>query len=271
MKNNNITIYHDLFHLLRTVVNPCISIMGMIKGIRIQKNNTISFVYFHSIEKKYASQFERLILSLKEKYTFISMSDAIKLLNQNNSLSNAYLSLSFDDGFHDNYEAARILKKHSVPATFFIVTEWLNGNTHKLHPVFRSYIRNAKPLSWDEVILISRMGFSIGSHSSRHYRFADLSDEESFAELCKSKNDIENRIESSVDSFSFPYGRVVDYKKSDVDLIFKAGYRYFVTTELHQYMHKIDDRIGIGRFGMEPYINRRSFEYLLHGLLQTYR
>ncbi len=270
-KNRNITAYHALFQLLGPIVNPLISLLGMMKGIRADGNNSISFIYFHSIKRKQIIPFERLIISLKEKYKFIDLFDAVTLLNKNQVLEYKYLSLSFDDGFRDNLEAARILHSHSIPATFFIVTEWINGNLHLLDPVFEKYSHNEQPLTWDDVRSISRMGFSIGSHSASHCRFSDVSESKSFAELIKSKQEIEDKIGVAVHAFSFPFGRITDYKQSDVDLVFKAGYRNYVITELHQYTQKIDMHDGICRFGMEPFVNRRSFEYLLHGLLQDYR
>jgi peptidoglycan/xylan/chitin deacetylase (PgdA/CDA1 family) len=62
--------------------------------------------------------------------TFIRIEDWLKL-SENKQLENIlYCAITFDDGWADNYEfALPLLKKHQVPATIFLATNYIDSNT----------------------------------------------------------------------------------------------------------------------------------------------
>jgi peptidoglycan/xylan/chitin deacetylase (PgdA/CDA1 family) len=80
--------------------------------------------------------FEDQIKFLKENYTIVSTGELVRQL-ESGRLKNRSVALTFDDGYLDNYTAAKpVLEKYDVPATFFITGSYLGGK---------------EPFWWDEL------------------------------------------------------------------------------------------------------------------------
>jgi sugar transferase (PEP-CTERM/EpsH1 system associated) len=76
------------------------------------------------------------IAYMAENYHLMSISNAIRLLNVG-KLPRRAIAVTFDDGYRDNYEHAfPILRRFHVPASFFVVTDAVDGKMN---------------LWWDEV------------------------------------------------------------------------------------------------------------------------
>ena len=88
-------------------------------------------------------QFESQMSALKTFCNVLDLDEAITRLN-NSSLPSRAVSITFDDGYKDNYtRALPILKKLGLSATFFIATEPLNGGI-MWNDVIIEAIRNTK-------------------------------------------------------------------------------------------------------------------------------
>lgn len=73
----------------------------------------------------FASQIERLT----QRYTIISLADALKILKNSPPIDRAYCVITFDDGYSDNYHNAfPVLQKFGATATFFIMGGCLAGS-----------------------------------------------------------------------------------------------------------------------------------------------
>ena len=89
---------------------------------------------------------------------------------------------------------------------------------------------NNEMLSWDEVREMHRHGMAFGSHTVNHPILALLSDEEIAFELSESKRHIEEQIDTTIDSFAYPNGRLEDFNPRVQYLLQHHGYRCAVTT-----------------------------------------
>lgn len=76
-----------------------------------------------------SEQLNDLIIFFKQNFDIISIAEAVTLVNKApQKIYGKYLVITFDDGYKDNYtQAFPILKRHNVPACFFIATS-LIGN-----------------------------------------------------------------------------------------------------------------------------------------------
>jgi peptidoglycan/xylan/chitin deacetylase (PgdA/CDA1 family) len=77
------------------------------------------------------------------------------------------LSITFDDGYRDNYEvAAPILKRLDLPATFFVTTGFIG--TRRVAPWDQNLVRQPGWMDWDQVRSLASQGFEIGCHTDTH-------------------------------------------------------------------------------------------------------
>jgi peptidoglycan/xylan/chitin deacetylase (PgdA/CDA1 family) len=68
-----------------------------------------------------------MVATLKERHEIIPLADAIRAA-ATGALPRSSVSITFDDGYADNYtNALPILEKHQAAATFFVATAFLDG------------------------------------------------------------------------------------------------------------------------------------------------
>lgn len=124
--------------------------------------------------------------------------------------------LTFDDGYKDFFTSARnILKRYGYTATVFLVTDKIDGNNKRQF------------LSWEEIIQLQKEGFSFGAHTCSHPSLISLSLEEARYEIEESKKIIEEKLNSPVKYFSYPYG---DFNSDIQNLVRGAGFSGAVVT-----------------------------------------
>ena len=130
--------------------------------------------------------------------------------------------ITIDDGWKSAYtKAAPILKEKGFTATFFVYT------------YFISSCRNS--LSWDDLKVLLKNGFEVGSHTKSHPNFLLLRkrlDPDEYRkrvleELEDSRKLLEEKLKMSVSLFSYPYGI---YDSNLEDEIRECGYKVAVTT-----------------------------------------
>jgi peptidoglycan/xylan/chitin deacetylase (PgdA/CDA1 family) len=72
--------------------------------------------------------FERHIAFLARHYACVSMDDLLEALGSGRPLPPNAAVVTFDDGYRDNYDAAYpVLRRHRVPAMFYVTTGALQG------------------------------------------------------------------------------------------------------------------------------------------------
>ena len=144
----------------------------------------------------------------RKKFHFLSLDEVIHR-NIKSSFLDRSIALTFDDGFHDNYENAfSLLMKRKLPAALFVVVNWVGEKGY---------------LSWKEIRELSQKGILIGSHSLTHRWLPHLSDDRELeSEIADSKKRIEDEIGREVRHFSYPVGGV---DERVAQFVVRAGYR----------------------------------------------
>ena len=99
---------------------------------------------YPSIFGKTPYEFEMQMLELKKHGEFISQYDLHDAIREGRKLPERSFIITFDDGLNEQYEfALPILKKHNIPAIFFVNTKPIEQpvvlNVHKIH-LLRSQI-----------------------------------------------------------------------------------------------------------------------------------
>lgn len=84
-----------------------------------RKDPRVQFIYLHHVFSDEEKGFHQLIVSLSKYYTIISYSEAVERI-LNGKIDGPYLCISFDDGFKNCRQAAKILNEFGLSACFFI-------------------------------------------------------------------------------------------------------------------------------------------------------
>lgn len=112
--------------------NFLIIIEPLVRHILNGKMRVLAYHKVSNIEK-----FERQIIYLKRHFNIISLRDLDKIINEGDNFLKNSLLITFDDGDLSNYlNAYPVLKRHNIPATFFVITNLIDSE---------------EPFWWDEM------------------------------------------------------------------------------------------------------------------------
>jgi peptidoglycan/xylan/chitin deacetylase (PgdA/CDA1 family) len=115
------------------------------------------------------------------------------------------VTTSWDDGSKSDIELAKLLKKFSINATFYVT---------------RDYRHLEDPLSPHQVIELDE-AFEIGAHTLTHPNLLTVDTEAARSEIAGSKRYLEDLLEHEVRMFCYPRGK---YSERVVQLVKSAGF-----------------------------------------------
>ncbi len=107
---------------------------GFFGLIRLLQRDRLTILMYHRFSEKTEPfklrqhVFDRQLNFLRKKYSIISFDAYLQVLHgTQTSLPANPLIITIDDGYQDNYEYAfPVLKKHDVPATIFLTTDFVS-------------------------------------------------------------------------------------------------------------------------------------------------
>jgi len=118
---------------------------------------------------------------------------------------------SIDDYNSDNIKLANLFKKYDlIDKTIFFI-ECFSGETQQ------------------QIKELSKLGFTIGSHTMTHAFLNEVEKEQAFWEINASKKIIEELTGKPCEAFCFPRGR---YDDKIIKMVKDAGYKWARTTKL---------------------------------------
>src|SRR5579859_233905 len=151
----------------------------------------------------------------REGYHAISMQRLYDALERGAALPKKPVMITFDDGYRDVlWNAAPILYRMHMPATAFVITGRISG-------------RDPSFLTWPELGLLERRGFTIGSHTVHHSELPLLTAAQARYELVRSRLALRTHLHREVRWFAYPAGR---FDPAAVRLVQRAGYYLAFTT-----------------------------------------
>ena len=218
---------------LRHSALSSLAILDKIRGIEQDLGRPrIQFLYIHHVFKDEEVALENLLKALSKKHTFLSYSNAlIKIYNQ--EIDKPYLVISSDDGFKNNLRASEILTRNGISACFFINPSIIGETNEKRITTFCKEKLNFPPiefLKWNDVERLQKLGHEIGSHTMTHINIARASREIIVRELCESYDIIKQRC-GDVKHFAFPYGRFFHFTEAARKIVYEAGFVSCATAE----------------------------------------
>ncbi|QXW27486.1 polysaccharide deacetylase family protein [Acinetobacter johnsonii] len=179
------------------------------------------------------AKFEQLLQYLvKKKATFCFVSELDQYQGQRN-----VFALSFDDGFLDNYQYAYpLLKKYKAKATIYLATQ----------------IEGIEKLNAEQIREMSESGvIEFGAHTQHHVNLLKLSDEDAFAEIQASKQDVEALV-GRCPSFAYPFGR---FNAKHQQMAQEIGFKNAVSTRKKVEAYTAENQFNIPRVSTHGAMN----------------
>jgi peptidoglycan/xylan/chitin deacetylase (PgdA/CDA1 family) len=167
--------------------------------------------------------FERHCRFFARNFTVVPLADLVDRLERREPVDRQ-LAITFDDGHRDNFENARpILERLHLPATFFVVSDWIGTET--VPPWDRSRHVRHPWMGWDEVCDLHARGFEIGAHTRTHPDLGRASQADAYQEIAGARRVLEDRLGSPVRSFAYPYGGPEHMNEPNRAIVRSAGFR----------------------------------------------
>jgi peptidoglycan/xylan/chitin deacetylase (PgdA/CDA1 family) len=160
----------------------------------------VTFLY-HSI--KDPSLFEKHLAHLVENYPMVIPGAPLSLLK-------TQICISFDDGYKDFYTVVYpLLRKWKIPAVLAVPIDWVGKPAY---------------CNWEELQEMDHSGLvHIASHSYSHKNLLE-NNVDLHREVVISKQILEDKLQKSIDTFVYPYGKFNTYIHSEV----KKHYTYIM-------------------------------------------
>jgi peptidoglycan/xylan/chitin deacetylase (PgdA/CDA1 family) len=134
------------------------------------------------------------------------------------------LSITFDDGYRDNFDvAAPILRRLGLPAAFFVTTGFIGTN---YSPPWDQHL-SPQPgwMDWDQVRSLRDQGFAIGAHTDGHIDLASLGADAIRVELAKCRSKLEEELGVPPTLFAYPFGGRENISTASLQLVREAGFQ----------------------------------------------
>lgn len=141
--------------------------------------------------------FERQLIALRQRnYRFVSLAEIVDDIRNRGMEDSKSVAVTFDDGWVDNYQfALPVLKRLSVPATFFVTSAHLRNGP-----------QDEKRMSVAQLKELLAAGMSIGGHSRTHPDLTKLPPEQAREEIAGCKADLEQALGVPIQLFAYPGG-----------------------------------------------------------------
>ena len=170
----------------------------------------------------HVEMFQRYCLFFAKYFEVIPLGTLVERINNGTQVGNE-LAITFDDGYRDNYEfAAPLLKAAGLPATFFVVSQFIGT---ECVPWWDASLSVRQPwMTWDQVRSLHSEGFEIGAHSRTHADLGEVCGEKAKEEILSSRLELEERLSAPVDLFAYPYGAKDRMREENRQVVKAAGF-----------------------------------------------
>ena len=155
------------------------------------------------------------------------------------------IDITFDDGYHNNFQNAfPLLQKHYLTATFFLITDFIDGKIKSESFTNGDFV--AEALRWEDIKVMNDAGMRFGSHSKTHRVLTEIPEDELKKELVEAKVRMEDVLGVRVDSFAYPFGNAGSFNGHVKKILAETKFHYAFTNMMGHNTPK-SDRLALKR------------------------
>ena len=175
----------------------------------------------------------------------VSLSQIVDWIVDGTKLPEGAVAITFDDGFVGVLEyAAPIFSELSIPATVFVAPDLVEKGTSAADPSYRA---QGPFMNWQQLGLLQKMGWTIGSHAMNHPQLSQLTESESLQQIQQSRTLINKNLGMDCNLLAYPYGTPGTVSEREHNFVAETGYEaaFMAIT-------------GVPKRGMNKYVIPRS-------------
>tara|TARA_Y100000589_G_C27175545_1_gene638588 strand:+ start:1703 stop:2521 length:819 start_codon:yes stop_codon:yes gene_type:complete len=228
----------------------------------------IPILCYHSINKRFENEpdpihpkeFEEHLKYINDYYEVISLSKLAYFLKNDLKPENPSIVITFDDGYIDNYfEAFPLLIKFNAKATFFVVTDFIDGN------ISLNGLKGWESMNWDNIKEIdSKPNFEIGGHTHSHKILGDLNPLTAKLEIDNSINLLSSQLNRKIRYFAYPFGQRHHFTKENIINLKKNSIQAACSTIFKTY-HTKKDLYKLNRINIRSFDTRQKLSKKIKG------
>jgi len=168
-------------------------------------------------------RFAEQMVALRKYYTPLTTSGLVEILRDSKYVPAHGVAVHFDDCYRDVLtDAAPILSEIGWAGCCFVTSGFVGTQRvfdHDKGTPFR--MENFKT---DDLLILVKMGFEIGAHTVNHVDLGSCSYETATTELVESRQQLQHMLSASVRFFSYPFGRLHNFREELQTTARLAGY-----------------------------------------------
>jgi peptidoglycan/xylan/chitin deacetylase (PgdA/CDA1 family) len=201
-------------------------------------------LYYHEIIEADRARFATQLDIIRKRAQVISALEPHSLSN-----GRKHVAVTVDDAFVSFFHnGLPELERRHIPVVIFIPTGFL-GRGVEWGMEEEMISQNERVISLGELQAIARNPLvRIGSHTANHRNLTRLNDSDALNEMSESKGFLEQALEYTVDSISFPYGA---FNSRELKLASQTGYKTWFTASPEPVANHLGQGL-IGRVRVDP-------------------
>jgi peptidoglycan/xylan/chitin deacetylase (PgdA/CDA1 family) len=264
--------------LLKKIFLTACAIIGYLLGMpfvlkKTRKARTWKIIRYHSVSDRRRHEtnvpigaFSEQMKHLISTYHVISLAEGFERIIQNGGFETDCVSVTFDDGYMDNFfYAYPILKSSNIPAVIFLISSFIGTRNILPHDLKDNPEANYL-LSWEQIAQMDPALVQFGSHTASHFRMSHCGPDIYEKEIAGSKKLIEERTGRKVQFISYPFGTASDFTADWKPYLRKAGFLAGFLA-VYGWNTAASDTCELKRIGIESSDTLFTFKAKLDGAL----
>jgi peptidoglycan/xylan/chitin deacetylase (PgdA/CDA1 family) len=217
--------------ILKKEIKTALGWAADVVGISARRKASIStIVAFHRVNDEIpedgmtcsSAKFEEFCRYFSSRFRVMGLREQIAGSRGGHDMGGS-LSITFDDGYFDNFQvAAPILEKYRLPATFFVTTGFLG--TSFVPPWDAALRAPLRWMDWSHVRALASRGFEIGNHSDTHLNLANSRPEEIRSDLLAAREKLAREVGPNAQLFAYPFGGEMDISEAARAVVQELGF-----------------------------------------------